>query len=617
MNHLPLYFYGVLFTVGFFFSLCLTPLVRKIAYVKGYVAVPKDNRWHKKKTALMGGVGIFCSVFSTWLIAVNLLGWEEVGKPYLPIMICASAMFLLGLIDDLYNIDPQHKLVGQIIISSVLMVFGLKLDWFTSKTINLCVTLIWIVGITNAFNLLDNMDGLSAGSALIAGLFLFSNLALHPDGSPLTVPVLVYCAIFLGTLAGFLIYNFNPASIFMGDAGSMFIGFSMACLTLTGGVRFTLKGGFGHLLSVIAVPILILFIPLLDTGFVSLMRKLFSRPISVGGKDHSSHRMVAIGLSEKKAVITLYLFSIVSGFIALVINYIGIGTALLLIALYLLLITLFWIYLAKVKVYEEEPILSENGRRNGLTPIIVRFTYKRRLFEVLLDAGLIAIAYYTAYFLRFEGLVTNLLGINFDFFMKSLPIMIACQVFSFYIVGVYRGIWEATGISDLIDYVKAITLGTVMAMLIILFVYRFQGFSRVVFIIYWSVLLILVSLSRLSFRLVDESLKRARKSGKATLVYGAGTGGQLLLRELENNRDWGLNLTGFMDDNSKKQKRRMKGYPVFGGMQDLEKIIRKHKIEEIIISFRKGSEIKKQELIAFCDSLNISVTVSRMEITIK
>ena len=112
-------------------------------------------------------------------------------------------------------------------------------------------------------------------------------------------------------------------------------------------------------------------------------------------------------------------------------------------------------------------------------------------------------------------------------------------------------------------------------------------------------------------------MKRARKSGKATLVYGAGTGGQLLLRELENNRDWGLNLTGFMDDNSKKQKRRMKGYPVFGGMQDLEKIIRKHKIEEIIISFRKGSEIKKQELIAFCDSLNISVTVSRMEITIK
>ncbi|RPI79107.1 MAG: hypothetical protein EHM45_04110, partial [Desulfobacteraceae bacterium] len=548
---------------------------------------------------------------------VNLLGWAEVGRPYLPIMICASAMFLLGLLDDLYTIDPQHKLVGQIIISSVLLAFGFNLDWFTSKTINLCLTLVWIVGITNAFNLLDNMDGLSVGIALIAGLFLFLNLALHPEWSPLTVPILVYCAIFLGALAGFLIFNFNPASIFMGDTGSLFIGFSMACLTLTDGARFTLKGGFGHLLSVMAVPILILFIPLLDTGFVSLMRKLFSRPISVGGKDHSSHRMVAIGLSEKKAVITLYLFSIASGFLALVINYTGIGTALLLIALYLLLVILFWVYLAKVKVYEGEPLHSENGRRNGLTPIIVEFTYKRRLFEVLLDAGLIAIAYYAAYFLRFEGLMANLLGVNFDSFMKSLPIMIACQIFSFYIVGVYRGIWEATGISDLIDYVKAITLGTILAILVILFISRFQGFSRVVFIIYWSVLLILVSLSRLSFRLVDESLKRTRKSGKATLIYGAGTGGQLLLRELESNRDLSLNLIGFLDDHSKKQKRKMKGYPVFGGIQDLEKIMRQHKIEEIIISFRKGGEIKKQELSALCDSLNINVNVSRMEILIK
>jgi UDP-GlcNAc:undecaprenyl-phosphate GlcNAc-1-phosphate transferase len=403
----------------------------------------------------------------------------------------------------------------------------------------------------------------------------------------------------------------------MGDAGSLFIGFTMACLTLTGSGKFTMGGGFGHLLSVMAVPILILFIPLLDTGFVSLMRKLFARPISVGGKDHSSHRMVAIGFSERKAVIVLYAFAILSGFIALAIHYFSIGLSLLLIALYLLLITLFWIYLAKVKVYQEDSIVSGNARQNGLTPIIVQFTYKRRLFEVLLDFALIAIAYYAAYFLRFEGLVSNLLGVNFDFFMKSLPIVIACQIFSFYVMGIYRGIWEATGLSDLIDYVKAITIGTVMAVLILLFVYRFQSFSRVVFMIYWAILLILVSLSRLSFRLVDEGLKKNRKNGRPTLVYGAGMGGQMLLKELENNLEWGLTLVGFIDDNPRKQKRKIRGYPVLGGLPELERIIKKYHIEEIIISFRKGGDLKKQELISFCETIPANVRVSRMELTIR
>ena len=617
MNILALYLYIIIFVIGFFVSVCLTPIVKRVAHATGQVALPKDNRWHKKQTALMGGVGIYFSTLISWLAAVNYNGWDVVGKAYLPILICASAMFCLGFIDDLFNIDPQHKLAGQIIITSILMVFGFKLSWFTSKTINVFVTVIWVVGITNAFNLLDNMDGLSAGIAFIACSFLFLNHYLNPALSIFTGPILVMSAAFLGSLLGFLIYNFNPASIFMGDAGSLFVGFTMASLTLTGSGKLTIGGGFGNLLSVMAVPILILFIPLLDTGFVSLMRKLFARPISVGGKDHSSHRMVAIGFSERKAVLVLYVFSILSGFIALAIHYTSAGLSLILIALYLLAVVLFWIYLAKVKVYPEESIVSSNARQNGLTPIIVQFTYKRRLFEVLLDFILIAVAYYTAYFLRFEGLVSSLFGANFDFFMKSLPIVIACQIFSFYIMGIYHGLWETTGVSDLIDYVKAITVGTVMAMMVVLFVYRFQSFSRWVFVIYWALLLILVSLSRLSFRLVDEGLKRSRKEGTLTLVYGAGTGGQMLLREIENNRDLGLNLIGFMDDNPKKQRRRIKGYPVFGGMQDLEKVIRKYKIEKIIISYRKGGEQKKQEIELLCNSLNAKINVSRMEIVIK
>jgi UDP-GlcNAc:undecaprenyl-phosphate GlcNAc-1-phosphate transferase len=123
--------------------------------------------------------------------------------------------------------------------------------------------------------------------------------------------------------------------------------------------------------------------------------------------------------------------------------------------------------------------------------------------------------------------------------------MLACQTFSFYIMGVYRGIWESTGIKDLIGYVKAITIGTVMPMLILLFIYRFQSFSRAVFVIYWGVMLLLVSLSRLSFRLLDEGVRIPSRKGDRALIYGAGIGGQFALKEIQSNPDLGLQLVGF------------------------------------------------------------------------
>jgi UDP-GlcNAc:undecaprenyl-phosphate GlcNAc-1-phosphate transferase len=600
----------IVFLAALAMSLGLTPLVRTFAHRTGQVAFPKDTRWHKKETALMGGVAIFVSTMAVWLAAASLLGWERFGRPYIPIALCASGMFMLGLIDDLLSMDPQHKLAGQIVLTSILVFLGFRLEWTSYKTIDLFLSILWIVGITNAFNLLDNMDGLSAGVALIAALFTFL-LHLSSPGAPSVAAVLLLTASFLGALLGFLVYNFNPASIFMGDAGSLFIGFVMACLMTMGGSVHAVGGNIAHLLSVIAIPILIVFIPIVDTGFVSFMRKLFRRPISQGGRDHSSHRMVAIGLSEKKAVLVLYGFSVASGLIALAIRHLNISLTLVLIAFYLLFVLFFWIYLGRVKVYSEKSILSEE-RASVLTPILVQITYRRRLFEVLLDVVLISVAYYTAYLLRFEGQV----GGDFDFFLRSLPIMLACQTFSFYITGVYRGIWESTGVKDLIGYAKAITIGTVMPMLILLFIYRFQSFSRAVFVIYWVVMLVLVSLSRLSFRLLDEGVRIPSRKGDRALIYGAGIGGQFALKEIQSNPDLGLQLVGFVDDNSRLRGRKIKGYPVLGSQSDLEDIIRRSDIKKVIISFRQKGEEKAEEIRTLCRSLGTEIDVKLMRLTI-
>jgi UDP-GlcNAc:undecaprenyl-phosphate GlcNAc-1-phosphate transferase len=362
---------------------------------------------------------------------------------------------------------------------------------------------------------------------------------------------------------------------------------------------------------VIAIPVFIVFIPILDTSFVSLMRKLFRRPISQGGRDHSSHRLVAIGFSEKTAVLVLYGFSIVSGILALGMKYLNVGISIVITIFYVLFVILFWVYLGKVQVYSEKSVLSEKAS-GILTPILVEITYRRRMFEVLLDFVLICAAYYTAYLLRFEGAP----GANLNFFLKSLPILIACQLLAFYLFGVYRGVWESTGIRDLMGYVEGITAGTVGTILILLFMYRFQSFSRAVFVIYWGLMVILVSLSRLSFRLLDEGIRNGNPRGRPTLIYGAGIGGQMMLREIETNRDHNLHIVGFVDDNIRLRRRKVKGYPIIGRSEDLEKIIREHDIREVIISFRVNGEEKKREIRELCKQEGFETNVRQMRLII-
>jgi UDP-GlcNAc:undecaprenyl-phosphate/decaprenyl-phosphate GlcNAc-1-phosphate transferase len=193
---------------------------------------------------------------------------------------------------------------------------------------------------------------------------------------------------------------------------------------------------------------------------------------------------------------------------------------------------------------------------------------------------------------------------------------VACQIFCFYVMGIYRGIWESTSLSDLLDFIKAITAGTVLSMLILLFFYRFHSFSRAVFILYWILMLMLVSLSRLSFRLLDEGVKKGKQKGKPTLIYGAGVGGQMLVKEIEKNRNLDLVLIGFIDDDPQKFKRKIMGYPVLGSRDDLEKIIKKRKIREIIISFRENDVERKKEVKGICRNLNAEVEVTQMRLTI-
>ena len=575
--------------VSFALAAALTPVVRRLARRWGFVAKPKTDRWHKRPTAMMGGVAIWLAVITTYLTLVphTSAGWVVAGA--------ASFLFLVGLIDDWLHIKPYQKLIGQVIGAAIVVNYGLVLPWTRSLPANMVITIFWLIGITNAINLLDNMDGLATGIAAIASGFLTLNFVAANQ----TTEALML-AVFAAALIGFLIYNSNPASIFMGDSGSMFIGFFLASSSL-----INLAGGRSRaFLPVLAVPILVLFIPIFDTTFVTILRKLSGRAASQGGRDHTSHRLVALGLSEKRAVLMLYGLAALSGLLGVTLRELKPDVSIALLAIFTLGLTLLGVYLAGVKGYdEEEEFRAEHD--NLLFAFPIDFSYKRRVFEVLLDVILIVLAYWSAYAIKFEPFSNSP---AWKLFLRTLPVLVVVRLAAFLAFGVYRGIWRYTSMDDLLAFAKAVAAGSIVSMIIVLFKFRFQGFSRAVFLIDALVMLLLLAGSRVAFRFFRQVLPSGSAgNGQRVLIYGAGDAGELLLRELLNNRELSYAPVGFMDDDANKHGKLIHGFRVFGGNGLLPKIINDHRVEQVLISTPRISEERIAEILSECEARNVEL----------
>ena len=583
-------------TASFAIAVILTYLVRGFARRRGIVAAPKADRWHKKPTAMLGGLAIFL----TTLLMYGLFVPKTTGS--LVILAGSSILFLVGLVDDIRNIKPYQKLIGQIIGVSLVIGFGLVLPWTDSEIFNIAITAFWLIGITNAINLLDNMDGLATGISAIAAFSLAVGFRSGGQSADLAL-----VAVFIGALLGFLIYNFNPASIFMGDCGSMFVGFFLASSVL-----LTQVGGRSRsVVSVLAVPVLILFVPIFDTTFVTLLRKLWGRKASQGGRDHTSHRLVALGLTERNAVLMLYGLALLAGIISIFIRELPTTQSLAIIGFFVVALTITGVYLAKVKVYaeQEEELALDDRAAFGF---LLNLSHKRRVFEVILDAVLITLAYYASYILIFGSFEASE---NWGLFLKSLPILIVLNLFSFLVVGVYRGIWRYTGIQDFVTFLKGVVLGSVLSVLALLLIYRFYHFSRTVFVVNAMLLFMAIAGSRIAFRLFRQLMPMPFSSeGRKVLIYGAGDGGEMILRELKNNPDWNYQPIGFVDDDPLKKDKVIHGLKVFGGNGSLETICRKNDVQEILISFRTVSPERLNEVRKVCQQSNVSLKRALLKI---
>ncbi|MGV3517095.1 hypothetical protein [Luteitalea sp.] len=573
---------------SFVFALLLVPQVKRLAIATGLVALPKADRWHRRQIPLLGGLAI---VLST-LVGVAI--GQPSSRPVWLLLACATGLAVVGLVDDIRALRPQTKLFLQIFAAGLMSVFGLQFQFTGLPALDMLVSLVWLVGITNALNLLDNMDGLAAGIAAIVAAFRL--LFFLADGQ---VEGAMLAGVILGACLGFLVYNSNPASIFMGDTGSLFLGFLVGGLSLVGGWPYA-RGTT----LVLVFPVLVVLVPIFDTTFVTVARILAGRPVSQGGRDHTSHRLVALGMSERQAVLTLYGLAAAGGGIAWLSYRHGLGYGAVLAVVLALGTMLFGIFLGRLQVYP--PDAAPQG---GVALLLANFTYRRQVVTVAVDTLLVILAYYSAYLLRFE----HTFAAEQALFARSLPVVLLAQVTAFLMLGTHRGIWRYTGVSDLLRLAQACALGTVLSVLGVAFLFRFTGYSRAVFAIHGVLLFVAVAATRLSFRTLDSALRRDSPEAEPVLIYGAGKGGLLVLREIRENDALGWRAVGFIDDDRGKQGTRIDGVLVHGSGAALEAAVLGTGATRVVLSTPKLAPDVRQSLVDRCEALGVQLVESQLQ----
>lgn len=292
----------------------LTPIAIKIAPKIGAMDIPKDERrMHSKPMPRFGGLGIFIGMAIAILVCVPKMEGVHGDRQVLGFLAGGAMIVVLGIIDDLKGLSAKVKLVGQIVCAIVPCLFSVRIfaisnifkggaivfpEWFS-----IIVTVLWIVGITNTINLIDGLDGLAAGVSCISCIAVAytSYLAGRPETCQLVLAI-------AGAAFGFLLFNFNPAKIFMGDAGSMLLGYSLATMSLIG-----VSSTKGTVLFVSFIPVIILALPIFDTAFAIIRRVANHKPIMSADKGHLHHRIMALGFSQKRAVLALYCITAIMG----------------------------------------------------------------------------------------------------------------------------------------------------------------------------------------------------------------------------------------------------------------------------------------------------------------
>ncbi len=599
----------------------LTPLVRSVARRVGAVDQPGGRKIHAVPTPRLGGVSV---VVSGVLTILSVWGLEQVTSgvvqgdlgAWKPVFLGGAIVFLLGVWDDMRPLPAGVKFAlqgvaagvaiwGGILVEHVSLLGGSRIDL---GVLALPLTFVWIIGITNAFNLVDGLDGLATGLAIIAAGSIATLFVLRGDAQD-TLLLLIL----LGALLGFLPYNFNPASIFLGDSGSLVIGYVLSVTAITGSQK-------GATTLAVVTPLLVFGLPIVDTllsmvrRFVGSLRRLEARKTTLqeqigrakrmfeADQRHIHHRLLALGFSHRNAVLVLYALALGLAALALLLvlaHFRNAGIILLAIGLAT--------YIGLRKLGYEEIALF---RPVTLLRWYELFTLNRAFFLGFIDMMLITAAYGGAFVLKYELPWGPELK---AWYLGSFPLVLVVQLASLYALGLYHGVWRAAEISDLIRVVCSV-LPAVALSYIVTLVSLAPVDTRRFFLLDVLLLSALMVGIRSTYRVLDYLQQRDNLAGAAALIYGAGRGGQLVLRELLQNPRFRLRPIGFLDDDPRLQGRRVNGIPIRGAVADLSAIIKAQSVSYLIVASRSINGDHLHQALSVCQERHIPVVRAHLKL---
>ena len=572
-------------------TLLRTPLAARLA------ATPRQDRWHEQTTPMLGGIGICLGIVAGFFTAVAVDA-APATRELLAILAGCAILFLAGLLDDLYSLGPLPKLAAQLAAAGLVIANGLTISGLISNDFLAgFVALIWLVGMTNAFNLLDNMDGLAATLAAIAAVFFaIDAVTVHENTAVLALSIALAAA-----CVGFLPFNIHPtrsAMVFMGDSGSQVLGFALAALGLTASWKVA-----GTTVATLLLPILVLAVPILDTTLVTVVRLLDGRPVYQGGRDHASHRLVYHGLSEKRAVVLLAVISATLG-----------ATSLFYTVLDNAWVTLIGVLLTFALLVQFASVLSDVERSGGRTRerswLRTFVANPRRLVESLVDFAIITASFAAAYYLRLQGS-----GSPYDrhLFLVSLAVILAARYATFILFGLYRGVWRYAGARDAASIAAAVVLSEIVAYLVLDATQTWGSFPRGVFIIDALICTLLIGISRFSERAFVRGVSSltGRAGRHRTLIVGAGRGGRSLLRELRETP--GEQIVGFVDDDRQLARRRLQGVPILGGTGEMQRILSRAVPDTVLVTIPDAPRERLELVIDACAEAAVPCRFVRRE----
>ena len=580
-------------------AVALTPLAKRLAVAVGAVDLPEERKVHKSPVPRLGGVAVIGALLVTVLLVVT--GIVPVPKaPRLSLVLAIGAgllpVFAVSVWDDIRPRRALLKLAAHVLGASVAVALGVRLGTHIHLfgygielgLLAFPLSVFWIVAVTNSFNLIDGLDGLSAGLALISaasltGVFILAGRFEYALGA----------LILFGALAGFLPSNLHPASIFLGDSGACSVGFLLACLCLQGGA--ILSAGLAVL-----VPVVILGVPLAD-GLLSIVRRALLKlespePAGIMEADrrHIHHRLLALGLTHQRAVLLLHgagLFLGAVGFASVFFS--SRDSALFVLAL---------VFAAAVGIgrlgYEELAVLKRGTMlRLYDTPVL-----KRGFFVVFVDFLLVVVASYGAIGLKWEDWA---LVKHRSLFLELMAILPVATFLTFWLFKLYRGRWRHASVEDLLRPSAAVAVAAIGG-----------GFLQAVlgrasappsfFLVYALILLVLTNGTRASYRLLAHWRARTVDHGIPVLLYGAGRRGSAALRELRARADALYRPVAFVDDDGEKMDRTLNGLAVLGSLGAIPDLVRSHGIKGIVVTSPKIPGEKVLAIEELCQELGIA-----------